>query len=878
MKKIFSLILLSIFCMTIKGQENSHFITDAAYRNKVVQVFDNRMKLIGKPIPGFSDVHATPQEKEALQFLYAYMPLADLTDYPVSFYLENVRCSFKTREEMPWGNKVPELLFRHFVLPIRVNNENLDSSRAVFYKQLKPRIEGMNMYNAILEVNHWCHEHMTYEPSDARTSAPLASMRTATGRCGEESTFAVAALRAVGIPARQVYVPRWAHTDDNHAWVEAWADGQWYFFGACEPQPVLNLGWFNAPASRALLIHTSAFGDYEGPEEVVLRTNNITEINLIDNYATTARVDFHIVDVSGKPVKDARVDFKIYNYAEFYSAVTKYTDADGNTFLTAGKGDMLVWASKDGMYNYAKASFGKDRTVNIVLSRNGQKDLQQTAFPEDSLNIVPPPEHALIPEVTPEMDLANKKRTAREDSIRNAYTSTFLNENEARKISSDAAPYLVKSRGNHATIEAFLARHQDNLPRAIALLKTLSDKDLRDMPLAILEDNFTATSNELCPRVEDEMIIAPFKHYFENAFDKKTTRSFIKDPSKLATWIKEHIRMNPDKKALSIAQTPVGTMKFRMTDPRSRDIFFVDVARSLGIQARKDAVTSKVQYFKNNKWIDVNFDSGTPVIPPAGTLKLDYTPTKILANPMYYSHFTISKIDKGTTQLLNFDEGQVDMGGGTSWENTFKNGVQLDAGTYLLTTGTRLANGSVLAINRIFNIKDGETTELPLDIRQDISKATVIGTFGSESEYLPYDLKTKKVGTSKTILSQTGRGFYVLGILGVGQEPTNHALHDIAKIQETFNQWKRPFVFLFENKSDADKFKAKDFGTLPSNTFFGIDNKGSILNKIVSNLKLNNRSQLPIFIIADTFDRVVFVSQGYTIGLGEQIKNIIDQL
>ena len=81
------------------------------------------------------------------------------------------------------------------------------------------------MKDAILEVNHWCHERVTYEPSDARTSSPLQSIRTGRGRCGEESTFTVAALRSIGIPARQVYTPRWAHTDDNHAWVEAWADG-----------------------------------------------------------------------------------------------------------------------------------------------------------------------------------------------------------------------------------------------------------------------------------------------------------------------------------------------------------------------------------------------------------------------------------------------------------------------------------------------------------------------------------------------------------------------------------------------------------------------------------------------------------------------------
>ena len=115
-------------------------------------------------------------------------------------------------------------------------------------------------------------------PSDRRTSSPLATVKTAYGRCGEESTLLVAALRSVGIPSRQVYTPRWAHTDSNHAWVEAWVDGDWYFLGACEPEPVLDLGWFNAPASRGMLMHTNVFGKYNGPEEVVRETALYTEI------------------------------------------------------------------------------------------------------------------------------------------------------------------------------------------------------------------------------------------------------------------------------------------------------------------------------------------------------------------------------------------------------------------------------------------------------------------------------------------------------------------------------------------------------------------------------------------------------------------------
>ena len=164
------------------------------------------------------------------------MPLGDIADYDPMLFVEGVRSAFKAREEMPWGNSVPDDLFRHFVLPLRVNNENLDSARTVFYRELKPRVEGLSMYDAVLEVNHWCHEKVIYTPSDARTSAPLATVRTAYGRCGEESTFTVTALRAVGIPARQVYTPRWAHTDNNHAWVEAWVDGQWHYLGACEPE------------------------------------------------------------------------------------------------------------------------------------------------------------------------------------------------------------------------------------------------------------------------------------------------------------------------------------------------------------------------------------------------------------------------------------------------------------------------------------------------------------------------------------------------------------------------------------------------------------------------------------------------------------------
>ena len=827
--------------------------------------------------PNVNGLNVNDQEKAALDFLYMYMPLADVTDYPVEFHLENVRATFAAREQMPWGKSVPDLLFKHFVLPLRVNNEALDMSRPVFFEELKERVRGMTMEEAILEVNHWCHEHVTYQPSDSRTLSPLACMKTAIGRCGEESTFTVAALRSIGIPARQVYTPRWAHTDDNHAWVEAWADGKWHFMGACEPEAVLDLGWFNAPASRALLTHTRAFGDYNGPEEVMSKTRNFTEINLIGNYAATAKVQVQVLDKTGNPVKGARVEFRIYNYGEFYPAATKYSDNKGMASLTAGKGDMLVWASKEGWYGYRKVSFGKDKNVDVTLSKSNSLIKSPTY---ETFDIVPPVEKAYSPKVTPEMAALNKQRFAREDSIRKAYEATFLDAEEAKSLLPKLADYLVKARGNWNTILNFLVDYKDDRDRAIGILEGLNDKDLRDVSMEILEDAYNARSNQLGQRVEYEMITSPFKVELQDAFDGATAEGFRRDPSLLVTWVRDNIAIHNEENALHIAQTPMGVWRSRVSDERGRRIFFVDLARSLDIESRMDPVTGKVQYRVGDNLQDVDFEAVEQQNAQTGTLKLRYTPSPTLDDPKYYHHFSISRIlDDGTTQLLNYDEGDSGLEDGSSWSNTFQNGTTLDSGTYMLTSGTRAASGKVLVANRIFKVNPDETTTINLTMRQSDDIVTVIGNFNSESKFSLLDNEFKPLaGDDVSILSQTGRGYFIVGVLGVGQEPTNHAMRDIAKVCDAFDKWGRPMVLLFENESEAQKYSQENFGLLPENIIYGIDRDGSIRRQIAQEMKLQSETQLPVFILADTFNRVVFCSQGYTIGLGEQFIKVINNL
>lgn len=883
-KHLFTLLFTLLVWTSCNNQQ--HFITDAAYRAEVENDFQAKQAALpnGDLFAVFND-QMTPEEREALTFMYAYMPIGDITDYNGDFYLKNIRSSFQARNEMPWGDSIPEDIFHHFVLPVRINNENLDESRMVFFDELKDRVKGLSLYDAVLEVNHWCHEKVIYTPSDGRTSSPLASVKTAYGRCGEESTFTVAALRSVGIPARQVYTPRWAHTDDNHAWVEAWVNGKWYFLGACEPEPVLNLGWFNGPAYRGMLMHTKVFGKYNGPEDVMERTDGYTEINVIDNYAPSAKAVITVTDANGKPVKDALVEFKIYNYAEFNSVARKKTDADGKCSLSAGKGDMLVWASKDGKFGYSKVSFGKDGEVTIALNKK-PGDVETIA-----LDIIPPVDGSIPAEVTPEQKEANAKRLLEEDAIRNKYVATFYTEEKAEALAKELGidpmkteDFMIGSRGNWMEIEKFLRETPaEKRAQAMALLDVVSAKDLRDTPASVFADHLNNTPavqsewfNEyiMNPRVANEFL-TPYKSFFAANIEPSLAKQAVENPQALVDWVKNNVSINDALNAQRIPIMPMGVWKSRIADKGSRNIFFVAVARSLGIPARIEPVARKIQYFKDNAWVDVDFEAAVQTTAKQGKVIASYQPIKALQDPKYYSHFTIAKVlPNGTLQTLNFERGgNVDMGLGDTWSGLLKKPLSMDEGNYMLVTGTRMANGSVLAEIEFFNVEADKTTPIQLEMRESKDEIQVIGNFNSENKF-----KRADNGEETSLLATTGRGYYIVALLGSRQEPTNHAMRDIAAVKKELEDWGRGIVLLFPDEKGYKNFDPKEFGDLPGTITYGLDIDGAIQKEMATAMKLQNANTLPIFLIADTFNRVVFVSQGYTIGLGEQLMKVIHKL
>jgi len=726
MAKAIKYLTMSILVILMMACNNKHFINDPVYRENINKQF-LKQKSIGihrdSILFGVLNTDLNKTEEEALKFLYASMPISDLADYNGDYFLNIVRYSLKAREELPWGKVIPEDIFLHYVLPNRVNNENLDDFRSVYYNELKERIQDLELEEAILEINHWCHEKVTYKGSDLRTSGPMATIKTGFGRCGEESTLTVSALRAVAIPSRQVYVPRWSHADDNHAWVEVWLNGEWKYLGACEPAPYLNVGWFTIPATRAMFANTKAFGDYTGIELENEKRPQYSELNLLNHYAETRLIEVYVYDENNKPVENAFVEFQLYNYAEFYPLSRQITSSEGKAEFQTGYGDLLLWVAKDDKFSFRKINTRNTDKFNIIL--NSEPGVEYSI--DFNINV---PEPVNIKDG----DLGDKdisERLKYNDRKREEYALTFMKDHEAYSIADKQNfdrekvwDYIKSSYGNWEEISKFCSRNTDETrPWAMEFLGLLSKKDLRDVVYDEIYKDFLYNSSLfkndyhskfpkeiftkylLSPRIHYEQL-KPYKKLLQYEFGDEFIKNARADINNLLKWIRSNIQIYDDLNYYDVPMSPKGVYDLKAADHLSVNIFFVAACRSFGIPARYDKGHKISQYYINDQWTDVfltndEFDRSESAIRFINNETFD---------PEYYIHFTLAKFANGKYYTIGFDYNKK--------LSHFPEFIELGSGSYMLTTGKRLDNGNVLTNMSFFNLLKGETKDINVILRQ----------------------------------------------------------------------------------------------------------------------------------------------------------------
>jgi transglutaminase-like putative cysteine protease len=877
MKNIYTFIAAAccLLLMATACHQNTHFLKDAGYRRQVHRQFVKRQsEAAGRSdalFAVFDEKNLSVQQREALEFLYAYMPLCDLADYDGEFFLKQVDAAFAARSYFDWGKSIPDDIFRHFVLVYRVNNEYLDTARSVFFEELKDRVKGLSMAAAALEVNHWCHEKVTYRGTDGRTSSPLALVRTSWGRCGEESTFAATALRAVGIPARQCYTPRWVHTNDNHAWVEAWVDGKWRYMGACEPEPELDVAWFTAPSKRAMMVHTNVFGLYSGPEEKNVQTPLYATINLLSAYAPVRKVAVQVTDEQNRPVEGATVKFKVYNYAELYPTVKSVSAADGTASILSGMGDLVVWASKDGRYGYAKSSPGDDKPLAVQLSRTAGEQYDETY----TLSV--PPEQS-VPAVSQEKVAANALRLAYEDSIRGAYMSAFAPPVDAAeripKADRQKKIFLHKAQGNWREIADFM--QTEAAYPYMDFLASLSEKDLRDTPAPYLRDHIRngvkADSSlpsdiyvrkVLSPRIERELI-TPWRSFFRQpdvAKEIAGAQPMVENIAEnIAEYIRKNIKLKDEENYYSCRLTPRGVYELKMADRRSRDIFFVALCRSFGIPAQVEEATGKPQYYEGGQWRDAAFDEANAA--PRGSASLTLTnAASNLVKPGYYAHYALAAFRDGDFQTLDFEDNPAVA--------SFPFTLALDEGYYRLMAGSRANDGSVVVHAQYFELRSGQPLTLSVKMPEVVGKLLVKGIVDMNTVVALSD------GGKKSLKELSNGKGLMLCFVDVGKEPSKHTLQDLPAQQKSLEEWGGGIVLVTPGDRQSKAFSAAAFKNLPAQTCWSVDANRNLLEAVAGALQVDFRDEFPLSVYLSGSGGILYSSIGYRIGIGEDIIKTI---
>jgi hypothetical protein len=727
-------------------------------------------------------------ERIIMEFFYSTMSASDIGDYDFSLYKKFADFGLFLAENSQWKKVVSEDIFFNFVLYYRINNEAIEDCRPFFYNALKDRIRGKNMKEAALEVNLWCAEHVTYQATDERTVSPLTVLRSSYGRCGEESTLVVTAMRSVGIPARQVYTPRWAHCDDNHAWVEVWCDGDWYYLGACEPEPVLNRGWFNNASARAMLVDAKAFLTV-AREDMITRNGQTLILNELSRYAPSRYFTVTVKD--SLPVPGVTVHFEMLNGSEFFPLASITTDESGNGGLTLGFGSIHIHGVKDHRFVEAIVDTSATASVTLDFSRATQTEPE---YQEDFNFIAPKDSMRNNVQLTEEQKELRCRVISSADQKRKEYAKGFYQEENAEKLAAgfshpqEVAGILKSAEGNFQEIYEFLSMDFGTGDKELQfqMLKCLQKKDYRDVRCSVLVEHFKWALKYqkdypleifvpyiMCPRAYYEQL-TPYREFILSVFDKHRAELFREQPKQVWEYVSK-FQLDLSRYHEQLIGTPEGIIRSGLADLKGRKVLFTAICRTFGIPARINPVDLAVQYYEKGEFKNLE-DNSDEDKGNAGLILIGGT-----EKWFYLNNWTIAVLKEGSYQTLELAD--------YPWKNGQLE-LYLKPGSYRLITSNRTPNGNQFAKKYCFNLEAGKTKTLAISLRE-----VEISDLIEDISFTPFELYNEN-NEAISAEAMSGDKPAVFVWLEEGHEPTEHILNEFIQAQDVLNKMDCSIIFI----------------------------------------------------------------------------------
>lgn len=836
--------------------------------------------------------------REWMTYLYATLPVADLVNYPTETWIPYIEHALMLRKTAWWCRTIDEQTFIDYVFYPRINTEDMEECRRLFYSELWSKVCDLSEEQAVLEINYWCQQHVTYQQADDRTKSAMTVYRSGFGRCGEESTFVVNVLRSVGIPARQIYAPWWSHCDDNHAWVEVLIGGKWHFIGACEPQQKLDIGWFNHAASRSMFMVTRTFTGAENDQDLAflygskagrfhLEEGVAYEI-VTDHYARVTDLTVHVTGPDGKPCANVPVRFEILNMAEMMPALVIHTNAEGTIHVMTGMGSLYLHASLEadtpviGLADHeAEAQPAQplmtaqklititdedpcpDRDVTLVLQDRSKTLVENQWIPFDFKAPLDAPVNPSLQ--TEEEKHARDRRIQLGDSMRQFRRDSFYKSGEADKLTPDLQELLKEAGGNFNEIYQFLteAAFEDGVWRE-KLLKVLTKKDLCDVSRGILEDHLYCSlpylngcdpdvfvKYVLNPRVYNETLTA-YRAYIQNFFTPWQQHLFRRSPKKIMTWIRQNLKVVYDIDYKDLYNTPAASLSSGLTGTVGYKILFVAICRTLGIPARLDPVTSEPQYRKGGRFV-----SAHPVkAVQKGYLKL----TAGGEDWVWRQSVTASKMNaRGIYERIDIEAPKAGK--------TVRSAVE--AGSYRLLTVNRLPNGHQYAYAYYFTVEQGQETcidlkKRPVDLKEMLAHNRIDDfIINSQPPVMASSLLEKRTN--------------LLLWLDEGKEPTEHILNEMMENRRDFEKLPAGIFFFVQSKEALRQpTLAKAAAMFPQVHI--LEDKGFENVEPLERRMYVDAGKLPLVMVTHEGLCGYFAGSGYNPGLGNLLVRIVGAL
>ncbi len=456
---------------------------------------------------------------------------------------------------------------------------------------------------AVLVVNNWCGEQATYAQSDEREASPLGMYNGGAGRCGEEANFVVSALRSVGIPARVCNLD-WTVVADGHAIPQVLVDGEWHFIGGCEPDPVLDSGWFTDRLGSLLTAISYSKSDI-GIGQPANLWNGTYSVNDIGSFTDTKDITITVLDADGSPAVGIEVDLVLVQPQVYITVLdTIVTDNEGKIHYTLGCGSVSAVAYSDGDWRFGWIE--KDQT-------------------ELTLSFADKPDHDIWNKYPVRYSDAKVKNVGiYTDEDRTAlFGDRDYNEVREQNHANDydasrAAAYpeceenLKNAGRNFKELITFLERDDD--PMRKSLVAGLSDKYCREVNADTLEDILDG-ANSVRDNISDEDFVkgillpvtewnyfSPQRLDVQKMFSKEELSGFRADPNSLYRWVDDNIHDECIRTVYGGVPSLYGALRMGYCPEKGRTELLMELARAVGIPVCKDEETGSWTYLSSNGW------------------------------------------------------------------------------------------------------------------------------------------------------------------------------------------------------------------------------------------------------------------------------------